>query len=301
MTVVISRNGVRSGTVKTGNSRRTASDSSARGTVLKTRSSPRPSAPTPASSSSRTSSRCASALPRRRVPAVSITHSGASQLDGRSISIECAPATRRRSASPPPDTSSSASSSWASRSPSVKSATAIAPPIIVPRRMEFRPPTDEDADAIVALLIACDIADFGRPDYDHDALLDEWATPGFDRGRDAFLADDAYGLLLGTQGRAWVRPSRRGAGLEDAVAEWLEVRARERVLPHLDRQVPRTETHHREVLERRGYEPVRSYAELRIPDGSVASLPYGDVRPYDPERDAEAVQALMEEAFAQGA
>ena len=167
--------------------------------------------------------------------------------------------------------------------------------------MEFRPPTPDDADAIVALLLECDIHDFGQPDYDHDALHDEWATPGFDRERDAFLADDAYGLLLGTQGRGWVRPARRGAGLEGELAERLEARARERGLPHIDRQIPRTEAHHREVLERRGYELVRSYAELRLPDTAVATLPHGDVRPYDPGRDERAVQALMEEAFAHGA
>jgi ribosomal protein S18 acetylase RimI-like enzyme len=162
----------------------------------------------------------------------------------------------------------------------------------------FRPPTAQDADAIVALLVACDIEEFGAPDYDHDALMAEWATPGVDVERDGFVADGAYGLLVGTDLRAWVHPERRGAGLGTALAERLEARARERGLDHVQQQVACSNPHAHALLEGRGYAHVRSYAELRLPDSAVGGLPASDrVRPYDGERDEAAVQALMEEVF----
>ena len=168
--------------------------------------------------------------------------------------------------------------------------------------VEFRPPTRADADTITALLVACDIADFGAPDYDRDALLEEWADPAVDLPRDGFLGDGAYALLAGGYGRAWVHPARRGQGLGAALAERLEARARERGLAQLLQQVPRSVPRARALLEGRGYQLVRSYAEVRLPDTGVAALPPGDaVRPYDDARDEAAVQALMEAALGAGA
>lgn len=165
----------------------------------------------------------------------------------------------------------------------------------------FRAPTLADADAIVALICACDIAESGEPDYDRDALLSEWAEPGVDLERDGFLGDGAYGVLLGTDIRAWVAPDRRGRGLGTALADALEARARERGLPFVDQQVASLEAGARALLEARGYVPRVSYADLRLADIAVPSLPDPeDVRPYDPERDEAAVQDLMERAFADG-
>lgn len=160
--------------------------------------------------------------------------------------------------------------------------------------MHFRPPTDDDADVIVAMLVAADVADFGAPDYDHTALYEEWAEPGFDRERDAFIADGVYGLVLKTDARGWVHPERRGQGLEEALAERLESRARELGRPHLDWQVPRGDGDLRVALEGRGWSFVRAYADLRMPDTAVDALPGEGVRPYDPDRDEAAVQDLME-------
>src|SRR5436190_6227418 len=98
------------------------------------------------------------------------------------------------------------------------------------------------------MLLACDVADFGMPDYDLDALLAEWAQPGVDLERDAFLTDGAYGILVGTLGRAWVEPARRGRGLGSALAERLERRARERGLPYIDQQTPSAEPAARALL-----------------------------------------------------
>jgi ribosomal protein S18 acetylase RimI-like enzyme len=161
----------------------------------------------------------------------------------------------------------------------------------------FRPPGLADADAIVALLVACDIADFGAPEYDRDALLDEWAEPHVDLTRDGFLADGAYGLVLGTDGRAWVHPDRRGEGLGTALAERLEARARERGLAHLDQQIPRGDARGHALLEGRGYRLIHSFKNVRLPDHAVAALPEGDVRPFDDGRDRDGVQALVEAAL----
>ena len=148
--------------------------------------------------------------------------------------------------------------------------------------MDFRAPTLADADGIVAMLVACDIADFGAPDYDRDALLSEWGEPGVQLERDAALTDGAYGILLGSHIRAWVYPDRRGEGLGAALSERLEARAREKGLDHVFQQLPSQVPAARELVEGRGYTFVRSYADLRLEDSEVAALPAGDVRGYDP-------------------
>jgi mycothiol synthase len=169
-------------------------------------------------------------------------------------------------------------------------------------RVEFRAPSLTDADRIVALLVACDIADFGSPDYDYDALLEEWNDPAVDLLRDAFYAPGgAYGLLLRTDARAWVHPQHLGRGLGTALAERLETRARERGLAFVHQQVARRNTAARALLDARGYRLQHSMAGLRLPDTEVGRLPGPEgVRPYDPARDDAAEQALMETALAGG-
>jgi mycothiol synthase len=166
--------------------------------------------------------------------------------------------------------------------------------------VEFRSPTAEDVDGILRMLLACDVADFGTPDFDRDALLAEWAHPEVDLERDAFLADGAYGILVGGLGRAWVAPPRRGNGLGSALAERLEARARDRGLPHIDQQTPCADPNARALLEGRGYEILRTISELRLDHTDVDQLPAGPVRPYDAERDQEALQALFERELSGG-
>ena len=166
--------------------------------------------------------------------------------------------------------------------------------------MQFRPPTHDDANDIVSMLLACDVVDFGLPDYDRDALLAEWAYPGVDLERDAFLTDGAYGILIGDAARAWVHPASRGRGLGSALAERLEQRARERGLEAVEQQTPHADPTARALLEGRGYTMLRTILELRREAEGVDDLPDGAVRPYDPHRDEAALQGLFERELADG-
>ena len=58
----------------------------------------------------------------------------------------------------------------------------------------MRAPREEDAEAVVTLLRACDVAIFGEPDTDIKDVRDEWSAPGFDLGRDAWIIRRADGV-----------------------------------------------------------------------------------------------------------
>ena len=170
--------------------------------------------------------------------------------------------------------------------------------------MTHRPPTREDADEVVALVCACDVEDFGAPDYDTGALFAEWSEPGVELDRDGVLFHDdagalsAYGLLLEEDARAWVHPQARGQGFGTALAVHLEDRARERGLAALAQQVAASNRAARALLETRGYALTRAYAHLTLPADRAAALPEpAGVRPYDPATDAEAVQAVIADRF----
>jgi ribosomal protein S18 acetylase RimI-like enzyme len=161
----------------------------------------------------------------------------------------------------------------------------------------FRAPTIDDADWIARLIIDCDIFEYGEPDYDRDELLSEWGEPGVELDKDAFVTEGAYGLVLNTDARAWVHPDHRGMGLGSALAAMLEARARERGLPHLDQHLASKDAAGRHMLESRGYVYRHSYAWMTLPAAGVDDLPRGGCRPYDPDRDEQAVQDLLLRAF----
>ncbi|MGH3028104.1 MAG: hypothetical protein ACRDMW_06075, partial [Gaiellaceae bacterium] len=51
--------------------------------------------------------------------------------------------------------------------------------------MTTRAPRENEARAITELVIACDIDEFGAPDFELDDLLTDWRMPGFDLEKDA--------------------------------------------------------------------------------------------------------------------
>ena len=174
-----------------------------------------------------------------------------------------------------------------------------------------RPPRSNEAQAITDLVIACDVAEFGQPDFELDDLLTDWHMPGFDLAHDAVVVADgerivAYASFVrGDYVDVYVHPDYRNAGIGKAMLEWSERRALERTPPGEEIRVGQVittgETGARRLLEKRGYEPVRTYwrMTMRLADSPPApAWPEGVVvRTFDQERDTRAVFGLVQDAF----
>lgn len=174
-----------------------------------------------------------------------------------------------------------------------------------------RSPTLDDAAAVTELVIACDIAEYGAPDFELDDLLTDWRMPGFDLAEDARLmtADGrivAYAALVRSDyADVYVHPDFRGRGIGTELRAWTEQRAAEcapagasvlfgQVVSSVDEPAGA-------LLERAGYRPVRTYWRMVAPLDSEPPPPEWPegvrVRTFDRERDDRAVHALVQEAF----
>jgi GNAT superfamily N-acetyltransferase len=95
-----------------------------------------------------------------------------------------------------------------------------------------------DFDEVLALVIECDIADLGEPDYDANDLRGDWSEVSLaDTSR---VVVDADGRLVGyalafdrmtvrLTGSAFTRPGEEGRGIGTTLTRWMVERAMERV------------------------------------------------------------------------
>ena len=171
--------------------------------------------------------------------------------------------------------------------------------------MRLRAPEPDDADAVLELIIARDIADLGRPDYTLEDVRSDWAAPGLDVAHDAWLAEDngtplGY-ALLDDRGAALITvpPASEGSGVGTALREAAEARALERGEALVRQYVPISNEPARAHLLAAGYWPAYSYFRMRM-DLADALAPPADVhaRPFSRGPDDAAVHALVEEAMA---
>jgi mycothiol synthase len=170
----------------------------------------------------------------------------------------------------------------------------------------LRHPTPDDADAVLAVIVARDVADLGRPDYTLEDLHADWTLPGVDPASDAWVVQEGERLVgyafLDDRGAALisVAPDAEGRGIGTALREAAEQRAVERGEALVRQYIPVANEPARALLLDAGYWPVHHYFRMRI--GLAGAPPAPDsvgVRPFDPERDDEAVHLLVQEAFAQ--
>jgi mycothiol synthase len=171
--------------------------------------------------------------------------------------------------------------------------------------MRLRAPEPADAPAVLELIIARDIADLGRPDYTLEDVEADWAAPGIDLARDAWIAEEdgtplGY-ALLDDRGAALITvpPASEGRGVGTALREAAEARALERGEALVRQYVPTGNEAARTVLLDAGYWPAYCYFRMRM-DLADAPEPPADVhvRPFSRGPDDVPVHALVEEAMA---
>jgi mycothiol synthase len=171
--------------------------------------------------------------------------------------------------------------------------------------MRVRAPEPGDAQAVLDLIVARDIADLGRPDYTLEDVRADWASPGVDPALDAWLVEDGDAplgyALLDDRGAALVTvpPASEGRGVGTALREAAEARAIERGEALVRQYVPTVNESARTHLLDAGYWPALSYFRMRM-DLADAPPPPPDVvvRSFDRGADASPVHALVEEAMA---
>jgi mycothiol synthase len=168
----------------------------------------------------------------------------------------------------------------------------------------LRPPADSDAEAVLALIVARDVADLGAPDFTLEDLRSDWAAPGVSLDDDARVAardDDirGYAILLGDDAIVLVHPDAEGEGEGTVLRRWAEARAAERGTGVLRQFAAGSNDGARAHLRAAGYEPAQHYFRLRADLAAVPPVPEAPLRTFDAARDEAAVHALIQDAFAE--
>src|SRR6185295_4507860 len=184
----------------------------------------------------------------------------------------------------------------------------------------LRRPELADAQGIVALLVACDIADLGRPDSTLEDLQADWTHPRFDRLRDTWIVVAPDRAIVGyawawdrvphvdVQADVHVLPEHRQKGIEEVLLDLLEGRGREHATaaptgaPVHVALFAKPGSVVAPILASRGYVRVRTYLRMTIELKSgypVAGVPDGiEIRRFRQGIDERAVHELIEESFA---
>jgi mycothiol synthase len=168
----------------------------------------------------------------------------------------------------------------------------------------LRPPADADADAVLALIVARDVADLGVPDFTLDDLKADWASPGLSLEHDArVVAHDGsihgYALLLGDDAIVIVHPDAEGRGDGTVLRRWAEARAAERGTTVVRQFAAGSNDAARAHLREAGYAPAQLYFRLRADLSDVPAAPAAPLRTFDAAKDEAAVHALIQDAFAE--
>ena len=172
--------------------------------------------------------------------------------------------------------------------------------------LAFRAPTLADLPAVFELLVARDLADYGRPDITLEDLRDEWSAPSFSLRDDAVLAIGDVGEIAGyssmhKQGAmGFVAPDREGQGIGSRLIDWAQTRERALGRARHGQAAAASNTAARALFTARGYTRDRSYSRMVVALSGTPpapSIPGVGLRAPDAQRDAASLHALDALAF----
>jgi ribosomal protein S18 acetylase RimI-like enzyme len=184
----------------------------------------------------------------------------------------------------------------------------------------LRPPRRDDAHAIVALAVACDIAEYGAPDFTGEDLEADWAAPRFTLERDAWVIESPAGRLSGyadlwdrEPGREfraslYVHPEDWDIGTGPRLLAAAEARTRGKLreagtdAARLAAVVPSVNHRKQALLKAAGYRLTRTYyrmdIDLRERDPRPAPVSGLEIRAFRPGVDDAAAHLAIDESFA---
>ncbi len=186
-----------------------------------------------------------------------------------------------------------------------------------PEGYATRAPSPEDAEEVVALMVACQLEDTGEADMSLDELIDDWhgldlaeeavvvAAPD---GRIAVYADVLNRSYVTVSVYGYVHPDYRGRGVGASLVDWGERWTREH-MPLAPEDARVVVQHYinaanegaRRLLEGSGYAPVRGVYVMETELDEEIPAPHWpagiSVDTFVPGRDERATHEAVEDAF----
>ncbi len=176
--------------------------------------------------------------------------------------------------------------------------------------IRLRPPEPGDAEAVLAVLVARDMADLGAPDFTLEDLRDEWQASEFELAVDAIVAQAPSGELVAYAAvrrpgvLAVVAPAHEGQGIGTRLLAWAESRERELGRAVHVQWVAGANAEASRLLGAAGYSVVRRYWRMTrslAEPSAQETCPGFEMRPPDPDHDAPALHAVDAASFSANA
>lgn len=193
----------------------------------------------------------------------------------------------------------------------------------LPKGIYVRRPRQEDGPEIAALMNAVDMADIGVAENTVEEVYETWALPRFQKERDAWIVLEGTGKVVGyafawdrkphleIQADSYVAPALAASGLEEALLDRIEERAREHraAAPKSEDVLIRgftspTGKERIAAFLSRGYAHVRTFCRMTIDLGAPDTIPAArwpagiEPRGYVRGRDEKAFDRAIQESFA---